>query len=80
MRAPVEQPAGRRRPRPVRVISFDEMWTYVGVRRGKKRRGAWVWTAVVEEADGWRWVDFEVGDRSEATFLKLYDRLPEAQR
>ena len=55
------------------------------MRRGKKRREAWVWTAVVEEAvveeeDGRRWVDFEVGDRSEATFLKLYDRLPEAQR
>ena len=30
--------------------------------------------------DGRRWVDFEVGDRSEATFLKLYTRLPEAQR
>jgi len=25
-------------------------------------------------------VGFEVGDRSEATFLKLYARLPEAQR
>ena len=50
------------------------------VRRGKKRREVWVWTAVVEEEDGRRWVDFEVGDRSEATFLKLYDRLPEAQQ
>ena len=74
------QQAGRRRSRPVRVISLDEMWTYVGVRRGKKRREAWVWTAVVEEEDGRRWVDFEVGDRSEATFLELYARLPEAQR
>ena len=70
----------KRQPQPARVIAFDEMWTYVGVRRGKKRREAWVWTAVVEEADGRRWVDFQVGDRSEATFLKLYDRLPEAQR
>ena len=40
----------------------------------------WVWTAVVEEADGSRWVDFQVGDRSERTFLKLYRRLPEAKR
>ncbi len=24
--------------------------------------------------------DFEVGDRSEATFLKLYGRLPEAEQ
>ena len=65
-----------------KVISFDEMWSYVGARRRGKRRECWVWTAVVEEADGWRWVDFEVGDRSEATFLRLRlsERLPEAQR
>ena len=30
------------------------------------------------EADGSRWVDFEVGDRSEVPFLRLYARLPEA--
>ena len=52
----------------------------MGVQRGEKRREAWVWTAVVEEEDGRRRVDFEVGDRSEAAFLKLYDRLPEARR
>ena len=67
-----------------RVISFDEMWSYVGARRRGKRRGkrreVWIWTAVVEEADGQRWVDFEVGDRSETTFLRLYGRLPEAER
>ena len=80
MRVLVAQRAGRRRLKPVRVISFDELWTYVGARRKGKRREAWVWTAIVEEGDGRRWVDFEVGDRSEATFLKLYDRLPEAQR
>ncbi|MXY46793.1 MAG: IS1 family transposase [Chloroflexi bacterium] len=53
-----------------RVTSFvrcgDEMWTY------------WVWTAVVEAGDGSRWVDFEVGERSEETFLRLYERLPAA--
>ncbi len=43
-----------------RVISFDEMWTYVGARRRDKRRSVWIWTAVVESqtADaGWtlRW-------------------------
>ena len=63
-----------------RVISFDEMWSYVGARRRGKRREVWIWTAVVEEADGQRWVDFEVGDRSETTFLRLYGRLPEAER
>ncbi len=74
------QRTGARPLGPARVISLDEMWTYVGVRRGEQRREVWVWTAVVEEGDGRRWVDFEVEDRSEATFLKLYDRLPEAQR
>ena len=43
-------------------------------------RECWVWTAVVEEPDGRKWVDFEAGDRSEATFLRLYQRLPEAER
>ena len=65
---------------PARVIFLDEMWTCVGVRRGGQRREVWVWTSVVEEGDGRRWVDFQAGDRSEAAFLKLYDRLPEAQR
>ena len=67
---------GRKR---VRVIAFDEMWSYVQSRRKGKRREVWVWTAVVEEADGFRWVDFELGDRSEETFLRLYGRLPEAE-
>ena len=65
---------------PTRVISFDEMWTYVGVRRGEERREAWIWTAEVEEADGRRWGCFEVGDRSEETFSRLLERLPEALR
>ena len=55
------------------------MWTYVGARRRGKRRDWWIWTAVVEERDGRRWVDFEVGDRGEETFLRLYNRLPEAE-
>ena len=60
------------------AVYCDEMWTYRGARRGEKREECWVWTAVVREADGSRWVDFEVGDRSEETFLRLYERLPEA--
>ena len=62
------------------VISFDEMWSYVGARRREKRREAWIWTAVVEEADGGRWACFEVGERSEETFSRLLKRLPEALR
>ena len=62
-----------------KVISFDEMWTYVGSRRRGKRNSVWIWTAVVERADGGVWYDYEVGDRSEETFLRLYERLPEAE-
>ena len=64
----------------VRVVALDEMWTYVRGRRGEKRQPVWVWTAVWEERDGSLLVDFEVSDRSEATFLKLYEVLPEAER
>ena len=55
----------------VKTVSFDEMWTYVGVRRGENRRSAWIWTAVVEEWDGSRRADFEVGRRDAETFLRL---------
>ena len=34
----------------------------------------------VEEENGRRWVDFQVGDRTEATYLRLYERLPEAEQ
>ena len=68
--------AGKR----VRVLALDEMWTYAGVRRGEKRQSAWIWTAAWEEEDGSRRADFEVGDRSEAAFLRMYEGLPEARR
>ena len=61
-------PAGRQ---PAVVIAFDEMWTYQQARHGDQRQDLWIWTAVVEEPDGRRWADFEVGDRSENTFQKL---------
>ena len=64
---------------PAAVIACDEMWTYQQGRRRGKRRNLWVWTAVAAETGGSRWVDFELGDRSEATFLRLYERLPEAR-
>ena len=63
-----------------KVISFDEMWSYLGVRKGEKRRSVWVWTAMIEEADGSRWFDFEVGDRDLLTFHRLLRRLPAAEK
>ncbi len=73
-----ERTAGLAGRQPAVAVSCDEMWTYRGVRRGEKRENCWIWTAVVREIDGRRWEDFEVGDRSEAPFLRLYERLPEA--
>ena len=58
------------------TIALDEMWTYLGARKAEKRNGLRVWTAVVEERDGSRWMDFEAGGRDEATFLRLLERLP----
>ena len=54
--------AGRQ---PAAVVACDEM------------ENCWIWTAGVREAAGRRWVDFEVGDRSEGPLLRLYERLPE---
>ena len=64
---------------PAAVIAFDEMWTYRQARRGDKRQDVWVWTAVVAEDDGSRWADFDIGDRSEQAFLRLYERQPAAR-
>ena len=62
------------------AVSFDGMWAYQRARRGKKRQEVWNWTAVIELPDGRRREDFEVGDRSGETFLRRYERLPEAER
>ena len=64
---------------PTAVIAFDEMWTYRQAWRRGKRRDVRVWRAAVAEGDGSQWADFEIGDRSEATFLRLYESLPEAE-
>ena len=47
---------------------------------GRERREVWIWTTVVEEADGRCWGCFEVGDRSEETFSRMLTQLPEAGR
>ena len=60
------------------IVAFDEMWTYLGVRRGERRQDLWIWIAVVEERDGVRWRMYEVGGRDESAFSRLLDRLPGA--
>jgi IS1 family transposase len=69
----------RSSPPEAKAISLDEMWTYQQARKRPKRRDVWIWTAVIERKDGSRGVFFEVGDRSEETFLRLMDRLPPAE-
>ena len=64
----------------MKTVSFDETWTRVGARRGENRWSAWIWTAAVEEWDGSRWADFEVGYRDAETFLRLFRRLPDAAK
>ena len=61
------------------MVAWDEMWTCRGVRRGEKREDCRIWTALVKEVGGSRRADFEVGDRSETPFLRLHERLPEAE-
>ena len=63
---------------PAATVACDELWTYRGVRRGEQRESRRIGTAVVAEKDGRRWVDLAEGDRSENTFLRWYDHLPEA--
>ena len=64
----------------VNTVSFDEMWTRLGARRGENGQSAWIWTAAVEEWDGGRRADFEVEYRDAETFMRLLRRLPEAAK
>ena len=64
---------------PAALIAFDEMWPYRQARRRGKRPDVLAWTAAVAESDGSRWADFDIGDRSAATFLRLYERLSAAR-
>ena len=61
-------------------MTFDEMWTYLGIRRGERRQDLWIWTAAVEERDGFRWRIYEVGGRDESAFSRLLEQLPDADR
>ena len=72
--------AGTAGRQPAAVIAFVEMWNYQQARRVDKRPDWRIGAAVIQEPDGRRWVDFEVGDRSETPFLWLYARLPEAEQ
>ena len=55
----------------VLTIVIVEIWTYAGARRKEKRNSVWVWSAVIGERDGGRWMDFEVGGRDASTLMRL---------
>ncbi len=65
-----------------KVISFDEMWTYVCSRHKGKRNSVWVYgvsTAVVEDGDRGLWHRYDVVGSDEAAFVKLHERMPDAR-
>ena len=52
------------------VVELDELWTFVG----KKRQARWLWIAL--ERSTRRVLAWVIGDRSQETAFKLWDRLP----
>ena len=52
------------------VVEKDELWTFVG----KKKQARWLWIAL--ERNTRRVLAWVLGDRSEQTAFKLWDRLP----
>jgi insertion element IS1 protein InsB len=55
-------------PKEVRQVEIDELCSYIGEKKQK-----WVWVGVDRERG--KVLDFVVGDRSERTGRKLYERL-----
>ena len=62
------------------TIALDEMWTYWGARKAEKRNELWGWTAAVEERNGSKWIDFEVGAETMPHSCALLERLPDTER
>jgi insertion element IS1 protein InsB len=56
------------------VLELDELWSFVSSKDNQR----WVWIALCRRTR--QIVAFFVGDRSEASCRKLWDRLPEAYR
>lgn len=52
------------------MLDLDELWSFV-LKKNQKR---WIWVALCRRAC--QVVAFEIGDRSEATCRKLWDRIP----
>ena len=50
------------------MAAFDDMRTYLGIRRGERRQDLWICAAGAEERDGIRWRMYEVCGRDESAF------------
>ena len=61
-------------PQPDDSLELDEVWSFVK----KKGHKAWVWVAIAYQSR--QVVAMVVGDRSERTCRKLWQRIPEAYR
>ena len=69
--AALKSGARRRRQVGVKVISFEEMWIYVGVRRVASRNSRWIWAVAVEDTSGNRWKDLDVVGQKRSRALAL---------
>lgn len=56
------------------VLELDELWSFVS----KKSNKRWIWLALCRRTR--QIVAYVIGDRSEATCRKLWNRIPEAYR
>ena len=63
------QPALNDAEKSIPVMEIDEMHTYVG----SKKKPKWVWIAV--DRLGKKFVDFQIGDRSQVTGKSLWQRI-----
>jgi IS1 family transposase len=56
------------------VLELDELWSFVGKKAGKR----WVWIALARHTR--QVVSYVVGDRSERTCRRLWERIPEGYK
>ena len=49
-------------------IIFDEMWSFIKVRKGKNRHSIWIWNLVAVTNNGAKYNMFAVGNRDKKLF------------
>ena len=56
------------------ILEWDEAWSFVGYKKNKQ----WLWTVLCRRTR--QIIGFEIGDRSQQTCQRLWDKIPEAYR